>query len=82
LRDRRITAEGVVVIKAQQHRTQEKNRQEALKRLQAMVKRAGSAPKKRIRTKPPRSAEKKRLTRKVNRGRLKALRKKVAATEN
>ncbi len=74
LRDHRITGEGVVVIKAQQHRTQGKNRGDALIRLRELVERVLSTPKKR---KPTRPAKEKRLQRKINRGRIKTLRKKI-----
>ncbi len=77
LNDHRITKDGVVVIKAQQHRSQEKNREEALRRLQNLVKSVASTPKKRKPTKPTRSSQKKRLKRKNKRGQIKALRGKV-----
>ncbi len=79
LKDRRISKEGVVVIKAQRYRSQEKNRDEALARLQALVKQAAVSRKKRIATKPKKSAKRKRLDSKTRRGRIKALRGKVAA---
>lgn len=77
LRDQRITAEGVVVIKAQQYRSQEKNRQEALERLHALIKSAIVARKKRILTKPTPASKRTRLERKAKRGRVKALRGKL-----
>ena len=77
LRDQRITRDGVVVIKAQQHRSQEMNRAEALERLQEIVQRAAVAPKTRRATKPTRSAKRKRLEGKIRRGRIKQLRGKV-----
>ena len=77
LRDHRITGEGVIVIKAQQHRTQGKNRAEALVRLRDLVQNVLSTPKKRKPTRPTRNANAKRLKRKINRGRIKTLRKKV-----
>ena len=77
LNDSRLTADGEIVIKAQQHRTQEKNREDALKRLSVLIRRAGSIPKKRKPTHPSRSARKKRLDTKTSRGKLKTLRKKV-----
>lgn len=76
-RDRRINQDGVVVIKAQTHRTQERNREAALERLGDLVRSAGSVRKKRIPTKPGRRAREKRLEAKTKRGRVKALRKKV-----
>lgn len=78
LSDQRVTGEGVVVIKAQQHRSLEKNREEALARLQELVKRVAVLPKKRRPTAPTRSARRKRVDSKVRRGRLKALRARVA----
>ena len=72
--DHRITADGVVVIKAQNHRTQEKNRSEALSRLRDMIAPALSAPRKRIPTRPGRAVKEKRLEAKKKRGSLKKLR--------
>jgi len=77
LKDQRITREGVVVIKAQQHRSQEMNRDEALARLQEIVDRAAVAPKMRRATKPTRSSKRKRLESKIRRGRIKQLRGRV-----
>jgi len=77
LSDQRITRTGIVVIKAQQHRSQDMNRAEALARLHELVRAAAYVPKKRRPTKPSRSARKKRLEGKVLRGRIKALRGKV-----
>jgi ribosome-associated protein len=77
LRDQRITAEGVVVIKAQKYRSQEKNRQEALERLHALIKSAIVTRKKRILTKPTRASRRTRLERKAKRGWVKALRGKL-----
>ena len=77
LKDQRITRDGVVVIKAQQHRSQEMNRQEALDRLHALVESAAHVPKLRRPTKPTRSAKRKRLEEKVRRGRIKQLRGRV-----
>ena len=74
IKDHRITADGVVVIKAQNHRTQEKNRTEAFSRLRELIRPALSAPRKRIATKPGRAAKEKRLGEKKRRGSLKKLR--------
>ena len=74
LGDRRITKDGVIVIKAQQHRTQEQNKEDALNRLQEMVKGVTVTTKKRKPTQPARSAKRKRLDRKTKRGQLKATR--------
>jgi len=75
--DQRITRTGVVVIKAQQHRSKDMNREEALARLHELVRNAAFVPKKRRPTKPSRSAKRKRVEGKVLRGRIKALRGKV-----
>ena len=72
--DQRITSEGVVVIKAQNHRSQEKNRSEALARLAELITSALHTPRKRIPTRPGRTAKKKRLEAKRKRGSLKKLR--------
>ncbi len=77
LSDQRITRTGVVVIKAQQHRSQDMNRAEAMSRLHELVQAAAFVPKKRRPTKPSRSAKKKRVEGKVLRGRIKVLRGKV-----
>jgi ribosome-associated protein len=74
--DSRITAEGVLVIKAQNHRTQERNRQEAIRRLQELVLAATRAPRKRIPTRPGRAAKERRLRQKKKRGEQKKLRSK------
>lgn len=74
LGDNRITKDGVVVIKAQQHRTQEQNREDALSRLQELIKSVTVTPKKRKPTRPSRSAKKKRIERKKKRSQKKALR--------
>ncbi len=74
LDDNRITKDGVVVIKAQQYRTQEQNREDALSRLKKMIKSVTVTPKKRKPTRPSRSAKKKRIEGKKKRGQKKALR--------
>ncbi len=78
LPDRRISNDDVIILKAQRYRTQEKNRQDALSRLQALIISAGYTAKKRTATKPTRSSKKKRLEGKTRRGDLKTLRGKVA----
>ena len=78
LSDQRISREGVVVIKAQQSRSQEKNREEALKRLQELIAGVAATPKPRKPTRPTRSSQKKRLDSKTRRGAVKALRGKVS----
>ena len=78
LNDQRITKEGVIVIKAQQHRSQEMNKEEALRRLQTLIKSVAVPRKKRKPTKPTRSSQKKRLDSKTRRGAVKLTRAKVA----
>jgi len=73
-RDKRITADGVVVIKAQNHRTQDKNRSEALARLRELIKAAMKVRRKRIPTRPGRAAKERRMESKKQRGSLKKLR--------
>lgn len=74
LSDRRITKDGVIVIKAQQHRTQEQNREDALKRLQTLLQSVTIVVPKRKPTKPSRSAQNRRIDNKTKRGDIKALR--------
>ncbi len=75
--DQRITQDGVVVIKAQSSRSQEQNRAEALGRLQQLVRTVTVVPKRRRPTKPSRSAKRKRLEKKKQRGAIKKLRRSV-----
>lgn len=77
LRDRRISREGIVIIKAQQFRTQEKNRIDALERLDELIKTASVIQKVRRPTKPGKNAKKKRMDSKTQRGKTKALRGRV-----
>jgi ribosome-associated protein len=74
LSDQRISKDGIVVIKAQQFRSQEKNRTDAIKRLRQLVLQAMVRPKKRKPTRVTKSAQKKRLDKKTKRGRVKRLR--------
>ena len=74
LKDRRISKEGVIVIKAQQFRTQEKNRLDALERLAELLRSVTVVQKARKPTKATRSSQRKRVDSKVRRGRTKALR--------
>ncbi len=76
-KDRRITKEGVLIIKAQQFRTQEKNRIDAFERLQQFIVQATQVNKTRRPTKPSRNARRKRVEQKKQRGQTKALRGKV-----
>ncbi len=78
LRDRRINKEGVIVIKAQKFRAQEKNREDALERLQELIKGVVIVQKVRKPTKASRSSQKKRLDSKTQRGKTKALRGRVS----
>ena len=78
LRDRRISKEGVIVIKAQKFRVQEKNRDDALERLQELIKAATVQHKARRPTKPTRSSQKRRLDSKSQRGKTKTLRGRVS----
>ncbi|MBW4491075.1 MAG: aminoacyl-tRNA hydrolase [Trichocoleus desertorum ATA4-8-CV12] len=77
LNDQRITKEGVIIIKAQEHRSQEQNREEALQRLQALIRGAIAVPKPRKPSKPTRSSQRKRLDSKTKRSQIKTLRGKV-----
>ncbi len=77
LNDQRINKEGVIIIKAQQYRTQEKNRTNALKRLGELIKKVTVEKKARRATKPSRNAKRKRMDSKTQRGKTKSLRGKV-----
>lgn len=77
IRDRRVSREGIIVIKAQRHRLQELNREDALQRLREIILKAMATRKKRRITKPTRSSMERRIHRKVRRGRLKVLRARV-----
>ena len=77
LSDHRLTADGVVVIKAQRFRSQEKNLDDALKRLAALIQSATVQRKKRKPTKPSKAARNKRMDKKTRHGQTKALRGKV-----
>ena len=77
LRDKRLNKNGILVIKAQQHRSQEKNKEEALQRLKTILWQATQEQKKRRPTKPGKAAKRRRMDGKKQRGQLKANRKKV-----
>jgi ribosome-associated protein len=79
LGDARITREGVVVIKAQEHRSQEMNRADALTRLQALVDSVAETPKLRRPTQPTRASQRRRVEAKARHGAIKALRGRVEA---
>ena len=77
LTDRRISGDGVIIIKAQRYRSQDKNREDALARLQALIVSSAIIPKARTATRPTRASKKRRLDSKTQRGQLKSLRGKV-----
>ncbi|HIP38841.1 MAG TPA: aminoacyl-tRNA hydrolase [Desulfocapsa sulfexigens] len=77
LQDQRINKEGILILKAQQYRSQEKNKDDALQRLREIILRAAQNRKKRRPTRPGKAAKKKRLEGKKHRGQLKAARKKI-----
>jgi ribosome-associated protein len=80
LRDQRITEDGVILIKAQQFRSQELNRKDALRRLHDLVNRAARPPAIRRASKPTLASKKRRLESKVRHGHIKALRRKTHET--
>lgn len=75
--DQRITKDGIIIIKAQQYRSQEKNREAALQRLQELIRSVAVTQKKRRPTKPTQVSKQKRLDQKARRGKIKATRGKV-----
>jgi len=75
--DARITRDGVVVIKAQESRSLERNKEDALRRLQEMVDRAGVVARQRKATRPTRGSQVRRVDAKVRAGKIKAMRGKV-----
>lgn len=77
LSDSRISKDGVVILKSQEHRTQEMNKEAALERLAVLIRQATVVQKKRRPTKPSRSSQKKRMDKKTQRGNTKKLRGKV-----
>lgn len=77
LSDSRLTSDGVIIIKSQQHRSQDKNRTAALERLATMIKAAVEIQKKRRETKPTRSSQRKRVDKKTQRGKTKSMRNKA-----
>ncbi len=74
LRDHRVSADGVITIKAQQHRTQERNREDALDRLRLLIQSVAIPRKKRRPTKPTKGSQNRRIEGKKRQGRVKALR--------
>ncbi len=81
LKDKRISKEGVIVIKAQRYRTQEKNRDDALQRLVELIQSVNVHQKKRIATRPTRAAKQKRMDAKAHKGQIKNLRSRVRDTD-
>lgn len=81
LKDKRISKQGVIIIKAQRYRTQEKNRAEALERLRDLIKSVAAVQKKRVSTKPTRASKIRRMDEKTRKGRDKQLRRKVKDTD-
>lgn len=77
LKDSRISKDGVIIIKAQQFRTQIQNKQDALLRLKNLIKSVTNSKQKRLATKPTKGAKRRRLDKKIKRGQLKASRRKV-----
>ncbi len=80
LKDQRITAEGVVVIKAQQFRSLERNSFAAMERLRELIAQAAFIPRQRRATKPTRGSQKRRVDSKVLHGKVKAQRRRVSDT--
>lgn len=78
LSDQRISNDGVIIIKSQRYRTQEKNRDEALQRLADLIRKAVVVQKKRKPTRPSKTSQQKRMNSKTRRGKTKNLRKKVS----
>jgi ribosome-associated protein len=76
--DQRITSSGVVIIKAQRYRSQERNRDDAISRLRTMIEAAAIVAPERRRTRPTRASQRKRLDAKVKRGEVKAGRRKIS----
>jgi ribosome-associated protein len=75
--DQRITSNGIVIIKAQRYRSQDRNREDALARLQQLIDGAASAPTPRRPTRPTRASQRRRVDSKVKRGQIKAARQKI-----
>lgn len=77
LADQRITKDGIIIIKAQQYRTQEQNREDALLRLQALIQSVAVQQKARKATKPTKGSQRRRMDKKSQRGQVKSMRGKV-----
>ena len=76
-KDQRVTADGVVIIKAQRYNSQERNREDALARLQELVDAAAAVPRSRKATRPTKGSQRRRVDSKVKRGQTKATRRRV-----
>jgi ribosome-associated protein len=74
LKDRRVNKDGIIVLKAQRYRSQEKNRQDAIDRLKALIEKAATPAKKRIATKPGKAAKERRIREKKKTGEKKSMR--------
>ena len=79
---RRMTADGVLILRAQRFRSQERNRQDALERLAALIRKALKPPAKRIATRPSRASRARMLARKKHRSRTKKLRSRVSPSDD
>jgi len=82
LAGKRITAEGVLIIQARRFRSQEKNRQDAIERLVALIRKATEKPKPRKKTRPTRASKERKLAAKQLRSRLKKTRQRVLRTDD
>lgn len=82
LEDRRISRDGIIIIKAQRYRSQDKNREDALDRLRDLIRSVAVVRKKRIATKPTQRSKKQRLDDKSKRGKDKTLRRKIRSPAN
>jgi ribosome-associated protein len=81
LAGKRMTKDGVLVIKAERHRTREQNRRDAIERLAALIVEASKAPKYRVKTAPSFASREKRIDSKLKRGKIKKFRGKVSSEE-
>jgi len=78
LNDQRISKDGIIIIKAQRFRSQEKNKEDAINRLKSLILKSLYKPKKRKPTRPSKSSQKKRMDHKKKHGKLKGLRRKIS----
>ncbi len=82
LKDNRITAEGILALKAQQYRTQEANKKDAIARLHEIINAANQVKPTRYATRPSYGSKQRRLESKTQRGQIKQIRGKIAANRN